>query len=250
MFDILTVVNSVLWNVSSPEIHADSSSSIAVTYSDIMGGWPGNGNIDCDPLFCDPESRDLSLSAISCCAGSGFNGNNMGSSAIGCGALGGVVGDQYGTPIEGVAISIMSTPLQTQTNANGEYLLATVAPDIYDILFSDPRYSDSLFSDLLIPLEYVALDIALTASGPCGSYIIGDVNGSGNYDGLDIIFGVSFFKGGAIPMYECECTPGNTRFVSGDVNASCNYNGIDITYGVNFFKGGDDPAPCPDCPPR
>jgi hypothetical protein len=50
-------------------------------------------------------------------------------------------------------------------------------------------------------------------------------------------------------MYECECTPGNTWFVSGDVNASCSYNGLDITYGVNYFKGGDNPAPCPDCPP-
>ncbi|UCC79244.1 MAG: carboxypeptidase regulatory-like domain-containing protein [Candidatus Zixiibacteriota bacterium] len=249
MSDILNAVNSILWNVSSPEIDADSTSNIAVTFSDIMGVWPGVGNIDCDPIFCDPESRDFSLSAISCCAGSGFNGNNMGSSAIGCGALGGVVTDQYGAPIEGVTVNIMSTVLQTQTDANGEYLFATVAPDVYDVLFSHPQHRDSLINDLPIPLEYIDLDISLTTSGPCESYSVGDVNGSGNYNGLDITFGVSFFKGGAIPMYECECMPGQTWFVSGDVNATCSYNGLDITYGVNFFKGGDSPAPCPDCPP-
>jgi hypothetical protein len=84
--------------------------------------------------------------------------------------------------------------------------------------------------------------------GEC-DYIVGDVNGSDSYNGLDITYGVNFFKGGLDPAYECECTAGNTWFVSGDVNASCNYNGLDITYGVAYFKGGPDPIPCGDCLP-
>jgi len=80
-------------------------------------------------------------------------------------------------------------------------------------------------------------------------YIVGDVNGSGSYDGLDITYGVSFFKGGPPPPYECECMPGNTWYIAGDVNGSCGYNGLDITYGVAYFKGGDAPIPCGDCPP-
>ncbi|UCE66690.1 MAG: hypothetical protein JSU85_01340 [Candidatus Zixiibacteriota bacterium] len=86
--------------------------------------------------------------------------------------------------------------------------------------------------------------------GPACDYVVGDVNGSDNYNGLDITYGVAFFKGGAAPLYECECTPGNIWYVSGDVNGSCNYNGLDITYGVAYFKGGAAPFPCPDCPPN
>jgi hypothetical protein len=85
-------------------------------------------------------------------------------------------------------------------------------------------------------------------AGEC-DYIVGDVNGNNNYNGLDITYGVNFFKGGLNPVYDCECTAGNTWYVSGDVNASCSYNGLDITYGVSYFKGGPAPIPCPDCPP-
>lgn len=92
------------------------------------------------------------------------------------------------------------------------------------------------------------LHVTDTSSGGC-DYVVGDVNGSSNYNGLDITYGVSFLKGGPAPTYSCECTPGNTWYVSGDVNGSCNYNGLDITYGVSYFKGGPGPIPCPDCSP-
>ena len=85
-------------------------------------------------------------------------------------------------------------------------------------------------------------------TGGC-SYAVGDVNSSGDFNGLDVIYGVSYFKGGSSPPYECECTYGNVWYVSGDVNASCNFNGLDVTYMVAYFKGGPDPTPCPDCPP-
>ncbi len=87
-----------------------------------------------------------------------------------------------------------------------------------------------------------------SSSGGC-DYVVGDVNGSSSYNGLDITYGVSFFKGGPDPQFTCECTSGNTWFVSGDVNGSCGYNGLDITYGVSFFKGGPGPVSCGDCPP-
>jgi hypothetical protein len=78
-------------------------------------------------------------------------------------------------------------------------------------------------------------------SGGC-DYIVGDVNGSDNYNGLDVTYGVNFFKYGSP---EPQCDPNCP-----DVNASCNYNGLDITYGVNYFKyGSPGPQPCADCPP-
>ncbi|UCC79369.1 MAG: right-handed parallel beta-helix repeat-containing protein [Candidatus Zixiibacteriota bacterium] len=80
-------------------------------------------------------------------------------------------------------------------------------------------------------------------------YAVGDANNSGDFNGLDITYGVAFFKGGPPPPYQCECTPGNIWYVSGDANGSCNYNGLDITYAVAYLKGGPDLIPCPDCPP-
>jgi hypothetical protein len=35
-----------------------------VTYSDVQGGWPGEGNINADPLFANPIHLDLSPTAI------------------------------------------------------------------------------------------------------------------------------------------------------------------------------------------
>jgi hypothetical protein len=81
-------------------------------------------------------------------------------------------------------------------------------------------------------------------------YAPGDVNGSGNYNGLDITYGVSFFKGGNDPLCPtCPIPDCNTWHYCGDVNGSCSYNGLDITYGVAYFKGGPSPVYCDDCPP-
>jgi hypothetical protein len=83
-------------------------------------------------------------------------------------------------------------------------------------------------------------------------YVPGDVNGSNNYNGLDITYGVNFFKYGS-PEPQCpDCPiPGcNDWHYCGDVNGSCNYNGLDITYGVNYFKyGSPPPIFCAGCPP-
>jgi hypothetical protein len=89
----------------------------------------------------------------------------------------------------------------------------------------------------------------IIAGGPQCNYIVGDINNSGNLNGVDVTYGVSYFKGGPAPPYSCECVPGNTWFVAGDVNASCNFNGVDITYLVSYFKGGSAPRPCPECLP-
>ncbi|UCE65243.1 MAG: choice-of-anchor J domain-containing protein [Candidatus Zixiibacteriota bacterium] len=88
--------------------------------------------------------------------------------------------------------------------------------------------------------------------GPGGcDYVVGDVNGSDNYNGLDITYGVAYFKGAAGPLCpDCPVGDCNSWNYCGDVNGSCNYNGLDITYGVAYFKGGPGPIHCPDCPPN
>jgi len=62
-----TVLNTILWNDNPDEIDG----SITVTYSDVKGGWPGEGNIDADPLFVDPSSDNYHLQASSPCIDAG-----------------------------------------------------------------------------------------------------------------------------------------------------------------------------------
>ncbi|UCC81178.1 MAG: VCBS repeat-containing protein [Candidatus Zixiibacteriota bacterium] len=117
----------------------------------------------------------------------------------------------------------------------------------------NPANGGPLFGDIdgitaYYPVQYFSPLYFSDEAGIC-IYTVGDANRSWSYNGLDITYGVAFFKGGPPPPYECECTVGNTWYVAGDVNASCNYNGLDITYGVAYFKGGPAPQPCPDCPP-
>ncbi len=44
---------------------------IDVSYSNVMGGWPGEGNIDSDPLFTNPDSLDFTLLPDSPCIDTG-----------------------------------------------------------------------------------------------------------------------------------------------------------------------------------
>jgi hypothetical protein len=83
-------------------------------------------------------------------------------------------------------------------------------------------------------------------------YVVGDFNGDGRFDGMDVVYAAKYFKGSSIPPYSCECPTGsgNTWFVNGDVDGSCSFSGADLTLMVKYFKGGQLPKPCPDCQPE
>jgi CubicO group peptidase (beta-lactamase class C family) len=53
-----SIICSNFTNADAPQISSDLAS---VTYSNIQGGWPGQGNIDTDPLFADPDNEDYHL---------------------------------------------------------------------------------------------------------------------------------------------------------------------------------------------
>ncbi|MBD3232632.1 MAG: T9SS type A sorting domain-containing protein [candidate division Zixibacteria bacterium] len=62
------ITNSILYDnyaPNGPEIYLDDS-GITVSYSDIKGGWEGEGNIDSDPLFRDPDNGDYHLMFTYC----------------------------------------------------------------------------------------------------------------------------------------------------------------------------------------
>ena len=62
-----TIVGSVLLNGGTDEIHESETGKIAVSYSNVRGGWPGEGNIDTDPKFRDEEREDFRLLPDSPC---------------------------------------------------------------------------------------------------------------------------------------------------------------------------------------
>ena len=66
----ISLVNCILWNDYPDEI-IFYSGSISVTFSDIQGGWIGEGNIDEDPQFANPDIGNFNLTDSSSCINSG-----------------------------------------------------------------------------------------------------------------------------------------------------------------------------------
>jgi hypothetical protein len=56
----LAIANSILWN-GSPPIGNRDLSAITIRFSDIEGGWAGEGNLNADPLLADAASGDVHL---------------------------------------------------------------------------------------------------------------------------------------------------------------------------------------------
>ena len=70
-----TLTNSIIWSNSPESIYLESyfePSSPLITYSDIEDGWDGEGNIDADPLFTNPENGDYTLMENSPCIDAGI----------------------------------------------------------------------------------------------------------------------------------------------------------------------------------
>lgn len=64
------ISNCIFWGDSPDEIHIDSGDMI-LAYCDVQGGWPGEGNIDEDPMFVDPFNDDFHLLSDSPCIDTG-----------------------------------------------------------------------------------------------------------------------------------------------------------------------------------
>jgi len=68
---IATLVNCIVWGNEELALELDGLSTVVVTYSDIEGGWAGEGNIEADPLFRAPESDIYRLLEDSPCVDTG-----------------------------------------------------------------------------------------------------------------------------------------------------------------------------------
>ena len=74
--------NSIIWG-DTLEIN-ESYADINISHSIVEGGFEGLGNLNIDPLFCNPENGDYSLAVNSPAFGTGENGSNIGALGIGC----------------------------------------------------------------------------------------------------------------------------------------------------------------------
>lgn len=64
------LTNSIMWGNNPESIHGDSGTPV-ITFSDIEGGWEGEGNINDNPLFYDSDNGDYNLQSTSPCIDSG-----------------------------------------------------------------------------------------------------------------------------------------------------------------------------------
>ena len=69
------VISTILWGDSAgtagAEIYSVGVDTVVVSYSDVEGGWPGEGNIDADPTFVLASERDYRLLWHSPCIDAG-----------------------------------------------------------------------------------------------------------------------------------------------------------------------------------
>jgi hypothetical protein len=95
------------------------------------------------------------------------------------------------------------------------------------------------------------IPVSMDVEGGC-NYIAGDINGNGTSNGVDIVYGVNYLKGGLYPPADCGgiCPQPSPFYAAGDVNGNCVFNGIDITYFVRYLKlQVPSLLYCADCPP-
>ena len=53
----VTLANCILWGNTPEEVDSPEGTTV-ITYSDVQGGWPGEGNIDVDPCFAETGHWD------------------------------------------------------------------------------------------------------------------------------------------------------------------------------------------------
>ena len=145
---IATLTNVIVWSNSPNLLHVGGNSTIYLNYSNINGGqesltqgnntnihW-GEGNIDLDPIFCDPDNGDFYLAENSPSAGSGLDGENMGALDIGCDAI-------WIPPVLSV---IADTSMYEDSQL--DLVLSAYSQDGYDIYFEVYSDTSSVYTDI------------------------------------------------------------------------------------------------------
>lgn len=70
-FGGITIINTIFYGDTLPEIGTNIFSGIVMAHSDVQGGWPGDLNLNADPLFRNATAGDYHLAASSPCIDAG-----------------------------------------------------------------------------------------------------------------------------------------------------------------------------------
>jgi hypothetical protein len=112
---------------------------------------------------------------------------------------------------------------------------------------STKRFLSALAALGLLLMSSLAMS-AIPMDVPASYFEAGDINGNGVANGIDVSYGVSYFKGGNPPPHVVNCTSALGLYAEADANGTCQFNGIDITYMVSYLKGlGAPPQLCHSC---
>lgn len=170
--------NNIVWGNGGTQIRQQINATPSITYCNVQGGWPGEGNIDADPLFVDPRKGRFLLQPTSPCIDAGdpnslFNDpedpNNVGFALFPAqGTIRNDMGVFGGPQATGIKVNRAPAPFRLLAPAEGD----TVATD--SILFTwrpaldpDPgdqvTYTLSLDSTAAFEQPAVVNDIADTA---------------------------------------------------------------------------------------
>ena len=166
----LNVLNTIYWH---PSIEGSGSDNISINYSIIQNGYEGEGNINSEPLFCDPENGDYSLAENSPALGAGENGSDIGALGVGCDA-----------PIAHIIINeIMQNP-SSVSDSDGEWFeLYNAGADTVDI-------SGWVFKDT--GDDYLSLDVDCCIDIAPNEYFLmicnGDTALNGGISNYDFIY--------------------------------------------------------------
>ena len=137
-----TFINTIIWyNTAASDPSINNVGSGSVTYSNIEGGYTGDGNIDSDPMFIDASASDYHLTWGSPCidAGDPNSPHDPDGTRIDMGAF---YYDQTDTTAPTINITELSS---TNIGTKDELTIHWVANDNYslDSAFVDMFYSEN-----------------------------------------------------------------------------------------------------------
>lgn len=251
----------IIWD-NEPDGIYNVNSNPLVEYSDVQGDavWPGIGNINDHPLFCDYDDDDFSLAINSPCYDFPQEGEYIGALGMGCDSISVIYGWVTDVAsldsIPGVTVEAVCdlSPTETgTTDEDGYYELliitGEVGTDTADVSFSHLSYRDSTVVDTQFTTGYsTRLDMEMEEGG-C-DYVPGDCDGDGNARQLtDVTSMISFYRGPPPPQYACECPGWGEYYPHADVDGNCvPFELTDVVISIAAYRGPEPLEGCGDCP--
>jgi hypothetical protein len=165
----------------------------------------------------------------------------------------GVVSDPSGAPLPDVAVEAIWGVRYDTTDSQGRYALDFAEESQYMLSFQKDGYAFYATGWITLSCDDT-VEVNVTLWPSC-DYVVGDINGNGHANGIDVTFAIYFFKGGNAPLVDCgspvgPCLQASPFYAAGDVNGNCQFNGVDIAWFIYYISWrGPGLRHCPSCPP-